>query len=343
MTKLRELESRILLRELLPEIKSFISRAQWASKATTIETRFPAITRSLTEASKIASDTLLNQNFDGFFQNECLKLRAPKVTVDFPGRKGEQARRKSLTPNQRQKLSDILSEGEQKVIALADFLAEASLKQKGAPLVFDDPVNSLDYRRLHVVARLVELSEHRQVIVFSHNIWFVTELLSHFEKNRQACSYFDVSENQDEHGIVTPGSDPRIDTPKQREGKINNLIQEAKKKSDKVIQNALLEKAYEEFRGMCEVVVEQELFRGVTQRYQPHVAMTKLPQIHADRLKAAITIILPIYEKCCRVIASHSQPLETLNVRPTLQELEEDWLAFRQARQAYEKGDLSGS
>ena len=61
-----------------------------------------------------------------------VRLRAPKVAVDFPGRKGEQARRKSLTPNQRQKLSDILSEGEQKVIAVpADFLAEASLKQKG--------------------------------------------------------------------------------------------------------------------------------------------------------------------------------------------------------------------
>ena len=68
VTKLRDLESRILLRELLPEIKSFVSRAQWASRATIIEFRFPAITRSLTEASKIASDTLLNHNFDGFFQ-----------------------------------------------------------------------------------------------------------------------------------------------------------------------------------------------------------------------------------------------------------------------------------
>jgi hypothetical protein len=282
----------------------------------------------------------LNQNFDKLFQGECQSLRAPKVTVEFPGRKGEQARRKFLTPNQKQKLSDILSEGEQKVIALADFLAEASLKQKGAPLVFDDPVNSLDYRRLqYVVARLVQLSKQRQVIVFSLNIWFVTELLSHFEKNRQACSYYDVSENQDEHGIVTPGSDPRVDTPKQREGKINNLIQEAKKKNSKIIQDALVEKAYEEFRGMCEVVVEQELFRGVTQRYQPHVAMTKLLQIHAARLEAAITTILPIYEKCCRIIASHSQPLETLNLRPTLQVLEQDWLEFRQARQAYEKGE----
>jgi wobble nucleotide-excising tRNase len=46
----------------------------------------------------------------------------------------------------------VLSEGE-KVIALADFLAEASLKP-AAPVIFDDPINSLDYKRLadHITA-----------------------------------------------------------------------------------------------------------------------------------------------------------------------------------------------
>jgi hypothetical protein len=33
------------------------------------------------------------------------------------------------------------------VIAIADFLAEATLLRKtSAPIVFDDPVNSLDYK-----------------------------------------------------------------------------------------------------------------------------------------------------------------------------------------------------
>jgi wobble nucleotide-excising tRNase len=50
--------------------------------------------------------------------------------------------RKSLAP--RHRLSAILSEGEQKVIALADFLAESTLRGSASPIVLDDLVTSLD-------------------------------------------------------------------------------------------------------------------------------------------------------------------------------------------------------
>jgi energy-coupling factor transporter ATP-binding protein EcfA2 len=54
--------------------------------------------------------------------------------------------------------------------ALADFLAEASLRPP-APVIFGNPINSLDYKRMaEVVERIVESSETRKVIVFTHNI-----------------------------------------------------------------------------------------------------------------------------------------------------------------------------
>jgi hypothetical protein len=141
---LRDLEARLALRELLPAIRTYVERAKWADKAGTILGRFRGLGRSLTEASKTASESILNHDFEALFNAECKSLRAPKVTLEFPGRRGQAARRKSLTADHR--LSDILSEGEQKVIALADFLAEAFLKGAAAPIVFDDPVNSLDYK-----------------------------------------------------------------------------------------------------------------------------------------------------------------------------------------------------
>ena len=65
----------------------------------------------------------------------------------------------------------MLSEGEQKVLALADFLAESRMRGTKAPLVFDDPVTSLDYRRLdEVAARIQNLAETHQVVVLTHNI-----------------------------------------------------------------------------------------------------------------------------------------------------------------------------
>lgn len=70
--------------------------------------------------------------------------------------------------------SAILSEGEQRGIAIASFLAEVKLGKGRGGVVFDDPVSSLDHRhRWHVAARLVEESKTRQVIVFTHDIYFL--------------------------------------------------------------------------------------------------------------------------------------------------------------------------
>jgi hypothetical protein len=63
--------------------------------------------------------------------------------------------------------------------------------------------------------------------------------------------------------------------------------------------------------------------------------MTMLPNLKFDRLQAAVQVIYPIYEDCCRYIASHSQPLETLNLRPSLDQLRKDWDAVQKARAAY--------
>ncbi len=330
--RLLEFTARLRLAERLPDIERFVEEAQWVNKANIVAKRFQNIFKSLTDASKSASEKLLNQDFEKRFREECQKLRAPEVKLFFPGRQGQVARRKSVSPDHR--LREILSEGEQKVIALADFLAEVDLKPK-APVIFDDPVNSLDYRRMtELVHRIVELSQDRQVVIFTHNIWFTTELLSRFEKNTAECSYYDVQSEGARLGVVTKGSHPRADTFKTLRGKLNAIIQSAENATGET-QLALVEKGYEYLRSICEVVVESELLQGVTQRYQPNVMMTRLPNIKFDHLREAAEKIFGVFEKCCRCITSHSQPLETLNVRPTLADLKADWKTVEEARSKY--------
>ena len=125
--KLKSLEGRLMLREHLPNIREHVAAAKWVDRAAAHGARFRSLTRSLTETSKMASAQVLNRDFAKSFEAECGALHAPSVTLDFPGREGEAKRRKSLTPDH--KLSEVLSEGEQKVIALADFIAEASLRR----------------------------------------------------------------------------------------------------------------------------------------------------------------------------------------------------------------------
>ena len=73
--------------------------------------------------------------------------------------------------------SDILSEGEQRALALAGFLTEVSLTEGAGPIIVDDPVSSLDRDRGRKVAeRLADEATKRQVVVFTHDIVFFNEL-----------------------------------------------------------------------------------------------------------------------------------------------------------------------
>ena len=75
--------------------------------------------------------------------------------------------------------SEILSEGEQRALALAGFLTEVALTEGSGPIIVDDPVSSLDRdRSARVAERLAEEACHRQVVVFTHDIIFFNELCS---------------------------------------------------------------------------------------------------------------------------------------------------------------------
>ncbi len=327
-----ELTDRIGLAARLEGITTHVADAKWAQKAAQLAKKIPPVRTSLTGVAKIASEQLINTDFASRFAEECIALRAPNVGLEFPGQKGQAARRKTVPVAKHP--SQVLSEGEQKVIGLADFLAEAGLRLSPSPIVFDDPVNSLDYRRIHEVAdRIARLVTDRQVIVLTHNIWFATEMLSRFEKNKDRCTYYGITDDPGK-GIVVPGSHPRWDTVSKTAGKVNQLIEGAMD-AEGAVQEALIEQAYSTIRGWCETVVETELLAGVTQRYQANVMMTKLDQIKGVHLKAAFDVIGPLFEKACRVTEAHSQPLETLSVRPTVADLETDWAAVQAARKAY--------
>jgi hypothetical protein len=52
-------------------------------------------------------------------------------------------------------------------------------------------------------------------------------------------------------------------------------------------------------------------------------------------METAANAILDLFKKACRVVEAHSQPLETLNIRPTLEELREDWTRGQEALANY--------
>lgn len=302
-------------------IEAHVNNAKEADRLRVLKNALPKLSRSVTDLSKSASDQLINQSFDALFLEECEALRAPLLKVQFVGREGRAQRRKVLSG--RHKPSKVLSEGEQKVLALADFLAEARLAGTTAPVIFDDPVSSLDHRRINEVAqRIGRLADESQVIVFTHDIFLATTLLALSEKSKR-CSYFQVTD-EDGKGKVTRATGPRWDTLSGIRGKINHTIATAKQQ-DGEARDALVRTGYDWIRSWCEVFTETELLRGVTQRYQPNVGMTKLAQINTEKLGDITPRVTSVFEDACRYIEGHSQPLPTLGVSPTLAGLEEHW------------------
>lgn len=312
-------------------IENQVARAKQADKLRLLTRPFSGISRAVTELAKSASDQLINESFDQLFAEECEALRAPALKVEFVGRQGRAQRRKTLAGNH--KPSKVLSEGEQKVLALADFLAEARLAGITAPVIFDDPVSSLDHRRINEVARrIANLADHNQVIVFTHDIFFATTLLTLFETTKR-CSYFQVTDEEGK-GCVTRATGPRWDTLGIFKGNINKTIVAARA-VDGEARAALVREGYDWIRSWCEVFTETELLQGVSQRYQPNIRMTVLANIKSDALPAATAVVTRIFEDACRYIPGHSQPLVTLGVSPTLPGLEAHWQELQEARKTY--------
>jgi hypothetical protein len=328
--ELIELQAKKMASALLPQIEKRVSDAKWVARASIVKNNLTGVLRTLTEAAKDASEELLNKDFGKRFETECGRLRAPNVTLNFPGRQGQVTRRKLLASY---KPSQVLSEGEQKALALADFLAEVTSVPASSPVVFDDPITSMDYRRIHEVCdRIIALAADHQIIIFTHNIWFAAELLSKADKKN--WKYYDIRLEGSDAGVVTAASHPRVDTIAQVSTRVSKMIDGAEKQ-DGEIRAALVEKGYEELRALCEIVVEHEMFKGVVQRYAPNVMLTKLDKINVGKLQDGMAAIVPVFEKACRYIASHSQPIETQGIRPTLDELKADYKAILDARQPH--------
>lgn len=84
---------------------------------------------------------------------------------------------KLVAPRQTVKLRRVFSEGERSALGLAAFFTEACLDASQSALILDDPVTSLDHvRRASVAARLAQLATNRQVVIFTHDVAFVSDL-----------------------------------------------------------------------------------------------------------------------------------------------------------------------
>ncbi|MBI4996673.1 MAG: AAA family ATPase [Rhodocyclales bacterium] len=159
--------------------------AHWrANRSKYWDTKLPAFTQTLTKITKKAKDAyeeLVVIDFEVRLNDE-YKALAEKDMAAFGvmlARKGTDAAVTVLPQIGGKDIEGVLSEGEQRVHALALFFAELETCSQSV-LVFDDPISSFDYNYIaNYCARLRDfLQKHptRQIIVLTHNWEFFVQL-----------------------------------------------------------------------------------------------------------------------------------------------------------------------
>lgn len=124
------------------------------------------------------AENVITHAYVGRFNRELLALGATRIKVELVKTKAEKGkvlhRLQLKGVKGKQALDKVLSEGERRVVALAAYLADLTEKPNNAPFIFDDPISSLDQTwEERTIDRLVQLSETRQVIVFTHRLSFM--------------------------------------------------------------------------------------------------------------------------------------------------------------------------
>lgn len=154
-----------------------------------------------TNTEKRLSKHYFNADYIKSFNDECENLEG-KFGIEIDARSSDAQSNRQLFLKGKDP-SSILSEGEQKVIALADFFAETNITTINRGIVFDDPVTSLDEERKKVIAkRLCELSQTKQVLIFTHDLVFVSALINYASDFSILNECHWIESNDEKKGII---------------------------------------------------------------------------------------------------------------------------------------------
>lgn len=263
------------------KIKKYVSWLRWKNAVTTINlsTTKGNTTRKKTEIM----DELVISKYIDIFNEETKKLDCNfGLKVESHGRDAKTVKELKLEFARGYSPSDILSEGEQTVSALADFLTEAELDKNNSGIIFDDPVNSLDHLRKPIIAeRLVEKAKERQVIVFTHDISFLLDLQKYSENNSVIYTTVSMRNNGDRIGIAKQELPWFALNVKSRVGYLKNELPKLKKLEggDPEEYRKEVKVWYELLREAWERAVEERLFKNVVQRFNPAIQTQRLNKL----------------------------------------------------------------
>ncbi len=226
------------------------------------------------------------------------------------------------------KIDEILSEGEQRAIALGSFFAELALANHSCGIVFDDPVSSLDHkRRGRVAKRMVRESNTRQVIVFTHDVVFLEQLRTECKRALVEPAVTSLERVGMSAGIVTPGLPwahksfgERIDTLEKTQKAFEKLPWPAEPSEELAGQ---ITRQYSFLRATIERVVQDHLLNGTVQRFRDYIDVKRLAEV-VGLQQTEVDELFRLNQRCHDVVEAHDPASAKDDPPPTPDELKRD-------------------
>lgn len=281
--ELAELQAR---RVLAARLEDFLGWQRTLVLVNALERKRSALaTNRITAAIRTLGDEHTSEALKSRLVSETSALHCQQlpVSLDWRTAVGASTVQLVLDGTQQARISQIASDGERRALALAFFLAEAQLSDPSV-VVLDDPVSSLDLERREVIVdRLVDEAQNRQIVVFSHDLPFVVDLLSRAEAVGVPVKTQTVWRlGAKSVGRVQPDLPFRGMTLKQRIGVLTDRVsrwdsQDAPGSLDEAWRR--VEGFYADLRLAWERAVEERVLKGVLLRHERAVHSQKLKKV----------------------------------------------------------------
>jgi hypothetical protein len=272
-------------------------------------------TNKVTTKSKALAKEYVTDQLRDAFATEIRKLEqgVRRLNVELAAASGEYGSsfyRIQLVGAHKADIGNVVSEGEHQCIALAGFLAELATEQGRSAIVFDDPVTSLDHLwRGCFAQRLVSEAATRQVIIFTHDIVFLHDLIEGAERNGVPLELRRVQPSRDQCGLVSDGLPWIAQKTLQRIDELEKKVREAKIAYDAHDDDGYercISNVYGDLRATVERAVEEHVFRGVILRHRDYISLGNLTKVTVTTV-ADCERFQKLFQRCCDITAAHDR------------------------------------
>lgn len=323
-----ELRARTTLAPSAPALIALIER--FKLKAQLEQCKSALKTTAISNKSKEFSSSAVTAALQKALQEEFQRLGVGHIGTKLEERsvKGKTKYRLLLNLPVSNNIENILSEGEQRAIAIGSFMAELQLAGHKGAIIFDDPVSSLDHwRRKYVAQRLVNEANCRQVIVLTHDTSFLGELRDAIERLGTDHLIQHLEWSGGKPGFVSDGLPWEHQGYKER----INKLEQAQKNFEKLPwppypndqQSEAMRRQYSQLRSAIERVVQDVVFCGVVKRYRDWIRMDNLEGV-VGFSKQESAEIARLHKRCCDVTDAHDPSSAKASPVPTAAELGKD-------------------